>query len=165
MSRLQWMSRNRIQSTNNIFVADGDLFVCSCGLSSNSAIFQPYSDRTVVQFPSLTPYHGQLGVFFSAEPTLTRPGHPRMLIVNLLAIKGSIHNEGMPGIEPRSLDPHSSPLPLPPPPVIKNEDWKWKLLTKCTSPREQVDGDKSSISSHKVWKITCLVLRHNRQIY
>ena len=49
-----------------------------CGLTSYSAIFQLYSDRTVVQFPNLdllpsTRCHGQQGVF--SVPSLPRQGH------------------------------------------------------------------------------------------
>ena len=33
-------------------------------------------------------------------------------VFNLLAIRGPTHGEGKPGIEPRSSDPQSSPLPL-----------------------------------------------------
>ena len=49
-----------------------------CGLRSHSAIFQLYSDGTVVQFPSFdllpgTQRHGQLGVF--SVPSLPRHGH------------------------------------------------------------------------------------------
>ena len=50
-----------------------------CSLMSHSAIFQLYSDGTVVQFPNLyllpgTQCHGQLGVF--GVPSLPRHGHP-----------------------------------------------------------------------------------------
>ena len=48
------------------------------GLTSHSAIFQLYSDGTVVQFPNFdllpgTQRHGQLGVF--SVPSLPRHGH------------------------------------------------------------------------------------------
>ena len=49
-----------------------------CGLTSHSAIFQLYSDGTVVQFPNFdllpdTKRHWQLGVF--SVPSLPRQGH------------------------------------------------------------------------------------------
>ena len=49
-----------------------------CCLTSHSAIFQLYSDGTVVQFPNFdllpgTQRHGQLGVF--SMPSLPRHGH------------------------------------------------------------------------------------------
>ena len=49
-----------------------------CGLMSHSAIFQLYSDGTVVQFPNFdllpgTKHHGPLGVF--SVPSLPRHGH------------------------------------------------------------------------------------------
>ena len=80
------------------------------GLTSHSAIFQLYSDGTVVQFPNFdllpgTQRHGQLGVF--SVPSLPRHGHQD---VRVLAIRGPTRGEGMPGIEPGSSDPQSSPL-------------------------------------------------------
>ena len=57
-----------IVCTLHVHLVDG------CGLTSHSAIFQIYSDVTVVQFPNLelsdTQCHGQLGVF--SVPNLTR---------------------------------------------------------------------------------------------
>ena len=79
-----------------------------CCLTSHSAIFQLYSDGTVVQIPNLdlllgTQRHGQLGVF--SVPSLPRQSED---VFYLLDIRG----EGKPGIEPGSPDPQSSPLPL-----------------------------------------------------
>ena len=87
-----------------------------CGLTSHSAILQLYSDGTVVQFPNFdllsgTQHHGQLGVF--SVPSLPDTGTGTSEdVFNLLAIRGPIHVEGKPGIEPGSSDPQSSPLPL-----------------------------------------------------
>ena len=54
------------------------LLPCHCGLTSHSAIFQLYSDGTVVQFPNYglllgIQSHGQLGVF--SVSSLPRHGH------------------------------------------------------------------------------------------
>ena len=54
-------------------------WLVGCGLTSHSAIFQLYSDGTVVRFPNFdllpgTQPHGQLGVF--SVPSLPRHGHP-----------------------------------------------------------------------------------------
>ena len=74
-----------------------------CGLTSHSAIFQPYSDGTVVQFPNLdllpgTERHGQLRVF--SVSSLPRHGHLEVQdVFYLLAIRGPTHGKGMPGIE------------------------------------------------------------------
>ena len=64
-----------------------------CGFTSNSAIFQLYSDRTVVQCPNLdllpaTKGHGQLGVF--SLQSLPWHRHWFKDVFNLLAIRG--HN-------------------------------------------------------------------------
>ena len=79
---------------------------------SHSAIFQLYSDGTVAQFPNFdllpgTQCYEQLGVF--SVPSL--PGHRdvRRRLLYLLAIRGPTRGEGMPGIEPGSPDPQSSP--------------------------------------------------------
>ena len=53
-------------------------WLVGCGLTSHSAIFQLYSDGTVVQFPNFdllsgTQRHGQLGVF--SMPSLPQHGH------------------------------------------------------------------------------------------
>ena len=53
------------------------MYLVGCGLTSHSAIFQLYSDGTVVQFPNFdlllgTQRHGQLGVF--SVPSLPRHG-------------------------------------------------------------------------------------------
>ena len=53
-------------------------WLVGCGLTSHSAIFQLYSDGTVVQFPNFdlllgTQRHGQLGVF--SVPSLPQHGH------------------------------------------------------------------------------------------
>ena len=83
---------------------------------SYSAIFQLYSDRTVVQFPNLDLQPGthamsSSGSFkcraYSNTGTRTSKG-----VFNLLAITGPAHGEGMLGIEPKSLDPQSCLLPL-----------------------------------------------------
>ena len=54
------------------------LRLVGCSLTSHSAIFQLYSDGTVVQFPNFdllpgTQCHGQLGVF--SVPSLPQHGH------------------------------------------------------------------------------------------
>ena len=97
-------------------MSDTSKWLVGCCVTSNSVIFQLYSDWTVVQFPNLdmlpgTQRHVQLGVF--SVPSLPRHGHwnvQRRLY--LLAIRGPTHGEGMPGIEPGSTDLQSSPLPL-----------------------------------------------------
>ena len=66
-------------------------WLVGCGLTSHSAIFQLYSDGTVVRFPNFdllpgTQPHGQLGVF--SVPSLPRHGHPdvwRRLLPPLLS--------------------------------------------------------------------------------
>ena len=73
-----------------------------CGLTSHTAIFQLYSDGTVVQFPNLdllpeTQRHGQLG-------SLVCQAYPGMGtgtsedVFYLLAIRGPTSGEGMLGI-------------------------------------------------------------------
>ena len=87
------------------------------GSTSHSAIFQLYSNRTVVKFHNLdllpgTQSHGQLGV--SSVPSLypdTGTGTSED-VFNLLAIKGPTRGDRMPGIEPGSPDLQSTPLPL-----------------------------------------------------
>ena len=100
---------------------EGDLplligWLVGCGLTSHSAIFQLYSDETVVQFPNFdllpgTQCHGQLGVFSVSSLHWTGTGTSEDVFY-LLAIRGPTRGEGMPGIEPGSPDPQSSLLPL-----------------------------------------------------
>ena len=91
-------------------------YVHGCGFTSHSAIFQLHSDETVVQFPNFdllpgTQRHGQLRVF--SVPNLPDTGTGTSEdVFNILAIRGPTRGEGMPGIEPGSSDPQSSPLPL-----------------------------------------------------
>ena len=66
------------------------------------AIFQLYSDGTVVQFPNLdllpsTQCHGQLG-FFSMRACSDNGTRTSEDVFNLLAITGPTGSEGMPGI-------------------------------------------------------------------
>ena len=75
-----WEGEGRIGRGNKKYFArfsDGWLPMVGCGLTSHSAIFQLYSDETVVQFPNLdlsgTQRHGQLRVF--SVPRLPRHGH------------------------------------------------------------------------------------------
>ena len=92
------------------------VWLVDCGLTAHSAIFQLYSDGTVVQFPNFdllpgTQLHGQLGVF--SVPSLPQHGHRDVRRrFYLLAIRGPTHGEDMPGIEPGSSDPQSNSLPL-----------------------------------------------------
>ena len=81
------------------------------GLTSHSAIFQLYSDKTVVKLPNLdllpaTQRYGQLGVYPDKGTGTSED------VFYLLAIIGPTCGEGMLGIEPRSPNPQSSPLPL-----------------------------------------------------
>ena len=87
------------------------------GLSmSHSAIFQLYSDGTVVQFSKFKPAAGiqrpgQLGILYVLS--LSRHGPETSEDVNnILAFRGPTYNEGLPRIELGSPDPQSSPQPL-----------------------------------------------------
>ena len=110
-----------------------DFWLVGCGLASHSAIFQLYSDGIVVQFRNFdllpgTQRHGQLGVF--SVPSLPRHGHRDVRRrFNLLAIRGPARGEGMPGIEHRSSDPWSSPLPLRPPGWLRTFEFQTSLGT------------------------------------
>ena len=85
--------------------------------TSHSAIFQLFSDGTVVQlFQMLTCCRvpNAMGSYRS----LACRAYPDIGtwmsedVFNLLAIRGPICGEAMPGIDPGSSDPQSSPLPL-----------------------------------------------------
>ena len=85
-------------------------------LTSHSAIFQLYSDGTIVQFPNLdlltgTQRYGQLGVF--RVPSLPQIKHQDMRRRLLPPChQRPTRSEGMPGFEHKSSYPQSSPLPL-----------------------------------------------------
>ena len=90
-------------------------WLVGCCLTSHSAIFQIYSDGTVIQFPNFylllsTKGHGQLEVACRAHSD-TGTGTSEDIFY-LLAIRGPSRGEGMPGLESGSSDPQSSPLPL-----------------------------------------------------
>ena len=91
------VSGNDVQNTRLIMV--------HYTIRSHSAIFQLYSDRAVVQFPTLDllpGIHAKAARGLSrAEPTTTRDRRHF-----LLAIRGPTRGDGTPGIEP------GSPYPL-----------------------------------------------------
>ena len=93
------------------------VWLVSCGLTSHSAIFQLFSDGTVVQFQNFdlsaghpTPWAARGSLACWAYP-VTDTGTSED-VFNLIAIRGPTLGEGKPGNEPGSSDPQSSPLPL-----------------------------------------------------
>ena len=90
--------------------------VVDCDLTSHSAIFQLYSDRTDVQFPNfdLLPGTHAMGSWGSlaCRAYLDTGTGASEDVFYLLAIIGPTRGEGKRGIEPGSSDPKSSPLPL-----------------------------------------------------
>ena len=115
---INFITSSLLHNNNNNVSNDqlNKIWLVGCGLTSHSAIFQIYSDGTVVQFPNFdllpgTQGHGQLGVFSVPSQPDTGTGMSDDIFY-LLAIRGPTCSEGMPGIEPGSSDPQSSPQPL-----------------------------------------------------
>ena len=106
-----------MNTLKHFFTSELDWWLVCCGLMSHSAIFQLYSDGTVVQFFKYWPAAGHTTPW-AAKGFLACRAFPDTSIgtsedvFNLLAIRGPTRVEGKPGIKPGSSDPQSSPLPL-----------------------------------------------------
>ena len=103
------LCKTNFMNYSPIFLKLPKELLVGCGLTSHSAIFQLYSDGTVVQFSNLdllpgTQCHGQLGVLsvLSLPNMGTRTSED---VFNLLAIRRPTHGKDKPGIELGSSDP------------------------------------------------------------